>query len=97
MSIWMSFVGGILKVKSSYQDDESASAKRVPSPRIQSAPRHIWFVNGIPQNPDIPSTCGLSSETAPLPMRLCATGRSSRSTRVVSSSEAQADRTPPPA
>ena len=39
MSMWISFVGGKLNVYSGSHELQSASEKRVPSPRIQSAPR----------------------------------------------------------
>ena len=41
MSMWISFVGGKLNVYSASHELQSASEKRVPRPRIQSAPRHL--------------------------------------------------------
>ena len=49
--MWISFVGGKLNVYSASHELQSASEKRVPSPRIQSAPRHLSLMNFVPQNP----------------------------------------------
>ncbi len=84
------------KVYSAYQELESASANRVPSARIQSAVRVVSLVNAVPQNPVIPSTSGLSSGTAPLPIRLWATGSESSSANSASSGAASAATMPPP-
>ena len=96
MSICMSFVAGMSKVYSAYHELESASANRVPSARIQSAVRVVSLTNAVPQNPVIPSTSGLSSGSAPLPMRLCATGSDSSSANSASSDAASAATIPPP-
>jgi len=40
MSMWISLVGGMLNVNSLSHELQSASAKRVPRPMIQSAERH---------------------------------------------------------
>ncbi len=96
MSICMSFVGGMSNVYSEYQELESASAKRVPSASIQSAFLVVSLTSAVPQNPVIPSTRGLSSGSAPLPIRLCATGRDRSSANSWSSDAASAATMPPP-
>src|SRR6185436_18668939 len=53
-------------------------------------------MNLVPQKPVMPSTSGWSSGTAPLPIRLCATGMPRWVTSSRSSSAASARMTPPP-
>ena len=92
----MSLLAGMSNVYSGYQELESASAKRVPSARIQSAVRVDSLTKAVPQKPVIPITRGLSSGTAPFPMRLCATGSERISANSRSSAAASAATIPPP-
>ena len=94
--MWISLVGGKLKVYSASHELQSASENLVPSPRIQSAPRHLSLMNFVPQNPLMPRISGWSSGSAPLPISECATGsdRCSASSRI--SVAALASRMPPP-
>ena len=94
--MWISFVGGIRNVYFSSHELQSASEKRVPSPRIQSALRVLSLMNFVPQNPVMPRINGWSSGSAPLPISVCATGscRCSASSRI--SFAASARRMPPP-
>ena len=64
--MWISWVGGKLKVYSGSQELQSASEKRVPSPRIQSAPLHLSLMNLVPQKPVMPRISGWSSGKGPL-------------------------------
>ena len=72
--MWISFVGGKLNVYSGSHELQSASEKRVPRPRIQSAPLHLSLMNFVPQKPVMPRISGWSSGSAPLPISVCATG-----------------------
>ncbi len=94
--MWISLVGGKRNVYLSSHELQSASEKRVPSARIQSAPLHLSLMNFVPQKPVMPRISGWSSGSAPLPISVCATGsdRCSASARI--SSAAWASRMPPP-
>ena len=96
MSMWISAVGGMSKVKPRYHELLSASLNRVPMASMTSAARQVSLTSRVPQKPVMPSTSGWSSPRAPLPIRLWATGMPMWSTKRSSSSLARDRRTPPP-
>ncbi len=94
--MWISRVGGMLNVYSSSHELQSASEKRVPSARIQSARLHLSLMNLVPQKPVMPRISGWSSGSAPFPISVCATGNDRRSASSRISFAASASRMPPP-
>ena len=79
-----------------YQELESASAKRVPNPKITSACEVFPFIKYVPQKPVIPIIRGCLSESAPCPIKVLETGISKNSTKSFNSSLALAKIIPPP-
>ena len=91
----MSRVGGMSKVTPGSQLLLSVSGNRVPTARITSASAASRLAAGDPQNPTIPTSCGWSGGSTPVPMSVCATGRPTASASLATSAVAR--RVPPPA
>ena len=95
MSSWISRVGGMLNVTPCSQLLLSVSGKRVPTARMTSASRARRFAGGEPQKPIMPSSCGWSGGSTPVPISVWATGSPASSAR--RRTAAVARRVPPPA